>query len=204
LWRSTVGALRVLVLKWVALKLLGGHDSSVGKLRLAVCTVSCVYESNDRGEHSSWRKRWMVPIAQRVRCPPVCRSSGGQSVSDDGRCIGRYPNHPCIAVHYCFSSTLEFITVFSDDRVRVFCLGDSPHARIEPSRGSTKLFTPVDSSSYQARAIDMLMRLKSPARPSHEMSLADSSTEHHDHAMAGDTIDQPDAFSQPTFNCCET
>jgi hypothetical protein len=46
--------LREVMLKWVARKLLEGHDSNFG---IAVCTVSCVYGSTDRREHSFGRKR---------------------------------------------------------------------------------------------------------------------------------------------------
>jgi hypothetical protein len=58
--------------------------------------------------------------------------------------------------------------------------------------GSAKLFTSVDRSSYLARAIDMLLRLRSPTHPSPEMNPADSTTQSHDPARARDTTDEPD------------
>jgi hypothetical protein len=53
-------------LKRVARKMLGEHNSNLGKLRLAMCTVCCVYGSIDHGELSSVGKRWTVRAVQRA------------------------------------------------------------------------------------------------------------------------------------------
>jgi hypothetical protein len=71
----------ILISKWVARGLPGGHNSNFGKLRLAVCTVRCLYGSTDMGELGSVGKRWTVHVIQRALCPPVYRSSGGQARS---------------------------------------------------------------------------------------------------------------------------
>jgi hypothetical protein len=86
----------VWISKWVARELSGGHNSNFGKLRLSVCTVSCLYGSIDLGELGSVRKRWTVHVVQRALCPRVFRSSGGQALSEDGRrCSFELPTHLC-------------------------------------------------------------------------------------------------------------
>jgi hypothetical protein len=90
---------RVWISKWVARELSGGQNSKLGKLRLAVCTVWCLYGSTDLGEMGSVGKRWTVPTVQQALCPLVLRSSGGHALSEDGRrCSFELPTHPCLAV----------------------------------------------------------------------------------------------------------
>jgi hypothetical protein len=119
-------------LKWVARKISGGHDLKMIKLRLAVCTGWCVCGSTDRSEHGSGGERWTLLVVQRAHCPPVCRSSGGQAMSEDGRCVSSFerPTHPCFAVQLYLSSTLEFITVLSGGRIRfsICCVICSAHS----------------------------------------------------------------------------
>jgi hypothetical protein len=94
----------------------GGRISELLKLRLAVCTVRCRYGSIDLGELSSVGKRWMVPVVQQALCPPVCRSLGGQALSEDGR--GCYRPIPVLR----FISTLVELWMFLMSLVTVGCV----------------------------------------------------------------------------------
>jgi hypothetical protein len=80
----------VVLTQLVARKLSTGRITNFSKLRLVVCTVSCIYGSIDRVEHSSRGGRWMVLVVQRDLCPPVCRSLGGQALNEDGRCMSSF------------------------------------------------------------------------------------------------------------------
>jgi hypothetical protein len=72
------------------------------------------------GELGSGGERWTVPVVQRALCRLVCRSSGGQARSEDGRrCSFKLPTHPRYVVQQCFSSTSDLFTVFSDGRIVV-------------------------------------------------------------------------------------
>jgi hypothetical protein len=69
----------VWISKWVARGLSGGQNSKLGKLRLAVCIVWCLYGSTNLGEMGSVGKRWTVPLVRRPLCPPILSSSRGQA-----------------------------------------------------------------------------------------------------------------------------
>jgi hypothetical protein len=85
----------ILISKWVARGLSGGHNSNFGKLRPAVCTVWYRYGSTDMGELGSGGKRGTAHVVQRALCPPLCRSLGGHAMSEDGRrCSFKLPTHP--------------------------------------------------------------------------------------------------------------
>jgi hypothetical protein len=60
--------------------------------------------------------------------------------------------------------------------------------------GSAKLFTHIDRSSYLARALDMLLRLRSATHPDPETDPTVNSTQPHDPDRAGDTTNHPDAY----------
>ena len=116
----------ILISKWVARGLSGGHNSNFGKLRLVVCTVWCRYGSTDMGEISSVGKRWTVPVVQRALCPPICRSLGGQALSEDSRrCSFELPTHPRLR----FISTLVVLWIlFPSLLVTVgYCCARRPH-----------------------------------------------------------------------------
>jgi hypothetical protein len=88
-----------MISKWVARELSGRRNSKLWELRLAVYTVWCRYGPTDLGELGSIGTRWTVRVVQRALCPPVCRSSGGQARSEDGRrCSFKLPTHPLYVV----------------------------------------------------------------------------------------------------------